>query len=295
MKRREWNTNYFKQNTKEVAYWAGFLMADGCIIHVSKRSRMLVLVVAKHDTEHLNRFCDAVGVSRDAIFTNKDESVGVHLSGMDFDVDLIKWGIIPRKTFNFVAPEVSNELLPHYLRGWIDGDGQVYANGDGARITIAGNIPAMEWCINAFRRIGYSGGVNIYKRTDTHGILYAGGINQVHTLITLLLVDGEFKLERKWSETSHYDAAYSGEVRTCVVCGKEIFVRTSRAKNPKYGKYCSKACRGMAERKEIVDGKCQCARCKQWVFIEQFSGNNSYCKPCWREMSRERRQRAKLK
>src|SRR5574343_1335892 len=271
MKRREWNLNYFKQNNKEVAYWAGFLMADGCIVHVSERSRVLALVVAKHDTEHLGKFCDAVGVSRDAIFTNKDESVGVHLSGMNFDVDLLGWGIIPRKTFNFVAPKVSDELLPHYLRGWIDGDGQVYANGNGARITIAGNIPAMEWCINAFRRIGYTGGINIYKRTDTHGILYVGGINQVRTLMKLLLVENEFKLERKWSSNSYYSAKCSGEVRQCIVCGKDIFVRNIRAKNSSYGKYCSKECRGIAERKEIIDGKLQCASCKQWKSLDQVS------------------------
>lgn len=41
--------------------------------------------------------------------------------------DLEKWGCIENKTFKLKFPEfLSEELVPHFIRGYFDGDGSVF-------------------------------------------------------------------------------------------------------------------------------------------------------------------------
>jgi hypothetical protein len=96
---------------------------------------------------------------------------------------------------------LDDDLLPHFLRGWIDGDGNVYVKGRGARIVVAsGNKPSMEWFANALRHLGYEGhiGVRPANKTSDNWVLYIGGSRQVGDVAKILMTDTEFCMPRKW-------------------------------------------------------------------------------------------------
>jgi intein-encoded DNA endonuclease-like protein len=41
--------------------------------------------------------------------------------------DLEKWGCVENKTFKLNFPDfISEELIPHFIRGYFDGDGSVF-------------------------------------------------------------------------------------------------------------------------------------------------------------------------
>lgn len=240
-----WNKDYFKDRSGDVAYWSGLLMADGSLTFAGKNSYCLVLALQQKDVDHLNKFRIAVGLPDEYRFYLQEDkefvSYRIHLSAMNLAIDLLYWGIVHRKTYNFVEPQVSDELLPDYLRGWADGDGQIYATGEGARFTISGNTQSLEWYAQALRRLGYSSGIQFQRRNPIYSVLYIGGRDQVSEVIDLVCPDGtELKLDRKWNV--NYETKYNLIDTVCVQCGKHFGVKKYRNNHPTQGRFCSREC-----------------------------------------------------
>lgn len=200
----EWNRDFFNEYTPLVAYWAGFLLADG---NINDKGNVLALVIQGKDLEHLESFCDAVEVSKDAIYKDKKyDAYGVHLHYKRLREQLLPWGITPRKSKTFNLPYFDMlypELVPHFLRGWIDGDGNVYRYGRSARIRVAsGNNASLEWFSESLRFLGYDGHLAIYavksKKYPDNYMWYVGGALQVAKVCDLLQVDTSFCMRRKW-------------------------------------------------------------------------------------------------
>ena len=289
-----WDFEFFGRKNCQSAYWAGFIMADGNISVVGKNSYNLAIALSKQDREHLEEFCHDVGVTPNKIFIQKSkpheikgrtivsgEACGIHLAHTDLGKQLEVWGIVPRKTYNFIEPQVSLELLPHYLRGWADGDGHIYVGGTGARFTVSGLLTGLEWYADALRRLGFQGHIGFQKRTDSHGVMYIGGKEKVQKIMELLLVEDNFKLERKWNKS--YNSKRNLINVSCDVCNKEFGVPKFRYNHPTQGRFCSRECSNEGAKKPVIDEKRQCAKCEEWVLLEDYSANPSYCKVCWRK------------
>ena len=134
----KFNENVFDEiNTEEKAYWLGFIYADG---YISSSSNEFELSLAIVDLEHLNKFNEfmkhihnnvKIGDSKcgDKVFkrcrwgvTNK------HLWNV-----LNNYGCTPRKSLTLKFPDESifiesdkyskEELIRHFIRGYVDGDG----------------------------------------------------------------------------------------------------------------------------------------------------------------------------
>lgn len=117
----------------EVAYWLGFIAADGNICYKGK-SGVLKIKLSRKDREHLERFKQTFQV--DNLIEDRDEPVGkdgklipcstirVTLKGLGEALE--KWNIIPNKSLVLQFPNhMPKHLLPHYIRGYFDGDGCV--------------------------------------------------------------------------------------------------------------------------------------------------------------------------
>ena len=141
---------FFSKKNKITAYWAGFLMADGNFHKVKNSNRKkLNLTIAIKDVDHLHQYCNDLNISTDIIqYINKEktqDTCGVTLSLRhikNIDNILRHWGIVERKTYNFIEPKIPLSLLPHYIRGWIDGDGCIISKGS-QKLKLVGNKEAM--------------------------------------------------------------------------------------------------------------------------------------------------------
>ena len=238
---RNFDFEFFDRRNISVAYWAGFLMADGHINVGNTGGATLVCYVKGSDTDHIQQFYDDINYQEPLKF-RKEGYVGFDLHYSKFPEQLRPWGIIPLKTKNFIAPTcVTDKLLPHYLRGWIDGDGSVYRYGQSARISIAsGNKPSMDWFASALISLGYDGYVGVRKATKDadNWLLYIGGRLQVEKVAKILLVDTEFCLSRKW-EDSFYENRGQMFGHICQRCGETFLVTKYRhEKELNYGKTC---------------------------------------------------------
>lgn len=140
-KRGNWrhavDDGYFGEITTEAqAYWLGMLMADGCIVDQPGRHTVQLLM---KDREHVELFARTIGTSAPVrMCTRKSKRDGkvrtyyyVIVSSKQMCADLIRHGVVPRKTCNHGTPALSPELMRHFYRGYVDGDGCLHRKTNG--------------------------------------------------------------------------------------------------------------------------------------------------------------------
>lgn len=118
--------DYFKKiDSKEKAYWLGFLSADG---YINSKNGRLSLDLAKKDLKQVEKFCKAVGANpykiTERVHKCGSESVSIRITSIEFVSNLEKQGCRSDKTFTLRFPSLSSkELDLSFLLGLYDGDG----------------------------------------------------------------------------------------------------------------------------------------------------------------------------
>ena len=120
------NFNYFKFiDTEQKAYWLGVLYADGC---VSKKNNSLRfssidkewIEAYKKDLEYNG----PINIEHRHNFNKNIYKVTMYSERL---VDsLISYGCVERKSLVLKFPDLPESLIPHFIRGYFDGDGCVY-------------------------------------------------------------------------------------------------------------------------------------------------------------------------
>lgn len=203
-----WDFSFFQKDSPDLAYIAGFLFADGSL---QKRELLddttynLRISLNEKDLFVIKYICNCIGLSHDRIINvparNGDPQKMICIGHKHLDVLLKKWGIIPAKTYNFIAPEISDEMLPHFIRGWIDGDGTIKVRkGKSSYIRITGNKEALIWFIDNCSRLGFTG--KIYKSEwydyKVWGKIIIQNRKNMSWFKDKLLCDNYFCINRKW-------------------------------------------------------------------------------------------------
>lgn len=122
-RKRAFNENFFNViDNEEKAYWLGFMYADGCVQH--KKTGQKLISLAVKDKEVIDKFIQSIN-GEFVTKTYKDVHV-VHLTSSIMFEALTKIGCIPRKSLVLTFPVIKESLIPHFIRGYFDGDGTVY-------------------------------------------------------------------------------------------------------------------------------------------------------------------------
>lgn len=118
-----------KINTEEKAYWLGFLYADG---YVPADFRCIEIGLKAKDKGHLEKFLDFLNINPRPEIKMRDVKVNgkiakacrIIICSNRLAHDLAKHGCIPQKSLVLEFPKwLDEELLPHFMRGYFDGDG----------------------------------------------------------------------------------------------------------------------------------------------------------------------------
>ena len=120
--------NFFKTWTNEMSYIFGFWIADGnmwekahSISFASKDSDLLKMIKTILKSDHR--------ISREHL----------RIGSKTMYDDILKLGGIPVKSLTIEFPFVSDEFLPDFIRGFLDGDGGVYFYKNYPSIRFTGN------------------------------------------------------------------------------------------------------------------------------------------------------------
>lgn len=121
------NFSYFESiDTEQKAYWLGVLYADGC---VSKKNNSLRfssidkewIEAYKKDLEYNG----PINIEHHSKFNKNIYKVTIYSDKL---VDsLVSYGCVERKSLVLEFPDLPESLIPHFIRGYFDGDGCVYS------------------------------------------------------------------------------------------------------------------------------------------------------------------------
>jgi hypothetical protein len=121
---------FFRVWTPEMAYVLGYWWADGCMRIKSDTGAHLV-EIASNDCEHLETIARAIGGRRYLRkVSSSSNTYVISFCSKEMYQDIKAHGGTPRKSRTIGFPNVPLDLLPHFVRGVVDGDGTLWWNGD---------------------------------------------------------------------------------------------------------------------------------------------------------------------
>lgn len=146
------DADFFRVWAPEMAYVLGYWWADGCI-RIKKDTGGHQIEIASNDLDHLETIADVIGgnyyLRRVSVTA---QTYVITFNSKEMYQDILAHGGTPRKSRTVGFPEVPEELLPHFVRGVVDGDGTLAWNGDrpvlqiysGSYLFLAGLVTAIE-------------------------------------------------------------------------------------------------------------------------------------------------------
>lgn len=125
--RSKFNEHIFDQiDSEEKAYWLGFIFADGYISSSPIRKGVksvyqFELSLGIKDIEHLNKFKRFMDYEKD-IITDGNRCRFVVTNKYLWTL-LNELGCTPNKSLSLTFPDIPQNLVKHFIRGYFDGDG----------------------------------------------------------------------------------------------------------------------------------------------------------------------------
>ena len=125
--------NYFEKiNTADKAYYLGLIFADGNI-RIDSRinkgvSKIFQIMLTEEDKYILERFNKYANFNTKLIQYHKEDNkarYGLTINSSKIYDDLMNLGITPRKSKEGISfiPKLCKKYIPHFIRGYFDGDG----------------------------------------------------------------------------------------------------------------------------------------------------------------------------
>lgn len=195
------NERYFETvDSPEKAYWLGFIHADGSLVFDSSRGRIMCLDlrIKKEDSRLIEQF--VLDIGGDLAFVEEwGARRGVRLRSPVLAESLQSLGIRPKKSrLDDPALIRSGSLFPHYVRGYIDGDGSVNMCRGHLRVTIVGSERLCHDILEGTRRDAGIQGGNVYRCPHSSRYVVAfQTMDQCTALAKWMYRDATRYLERK--------------------------------------------------------------------------------------------------
>ena len=129
--------HYFDDiDTEEKAYWLGFLTADGWISKSQKTGSGVTGIELQYgDINHLKKFNKSIGGNYQITDRwkpckiskypdKKHHTCTIRIFSLTMYNSLVNKGFSQDKSYDFHIPDLRQDLIRHYVRGYFDGDGR---------------------------------------------------------------------------------------------------------------------------------------------------------------------------
>nr|WP_139088785.1 hypothetical protein [Oscillochloris trichoides] len=122
--------DFFRVWSPEMAYVLGYWWADGCM-YIKPSTTAHEVKFASKDRVHLDLIAQVIGqIHHTRPVTKGSDCYDMAYCSKEMYNDLLALGGTPHKSRTTTMPEVPRHLLPHFVRGCVDGDGTLVWNGD---------------------------------------------------------------------------------------------------------------------------------------------------------------------
>lgn len=208
-----YNHTYFKNiDTPNKAYWLGFIAADGNVsVNPETNSGEIKIILQAKDGNHLQKFNKSLNGNVEIKYGKRQCNLNgkiysfsqIRLYSIEMANDLISYGIIPNKTFNLKFPSLNTSLIPHFIRGYFDGDGCITRNKrKNAIYDIKCDFTSADLNFLAeLRKNLYENDIKSYFCICQNNIpkLVIGGMHNVDKFLNYIYKDATLYLDRKYN------------------------------------------------------------------------------------------------
>lgn len=198
------NENFFDELNEESSYLLGYIYADGNINWNSNKSYWALTITASaKDKSHLERLRNLLSSTKSLLYSPKTNSYRLIANSKRLCQKLIDLGITPRKSLTVNFPDLPKEQIKHFIRGIVDGDGNVrFVNRERSpyfEITIASGSEL--FCKGLITAVKDNTGINANIRKvnkNTYIIQYS--CSRGEKLAEFIYSNASIFLERKYLE-----------------------------------------------------------------------------------------------
>jgi len=135
-RRKNVDHDFFESiDTESKAYWLGFLVADGCLLSSAKggKANRIEFNLKMEDWDHLEKFKKDIKSDHEIKPIEKNNKkrgfistvCNLRINSTKLCRDLENLGVQKRKTGNEVMPDLPEDMVRHFVRGYFDGDGSI--------------------------------------------------------------------------------------------------------------------------------------------------------------------------
>ena len=207
------NDEYFDNiDTQNKAYFLGFLFADG---NNCMQKTTISLSLQEKDRDILEKLRIDAGSNKPLRFISSErkrnngegynykDKYALTVCNKHWCERLSELGCVPNKSLVLKFPDyLSDEMLPHFVRGYFDGDGCIVdAKSGNHNINLTST---KDFCISVQNIVFNLFGIKsyIYPASNKNGITYVWTLRKKHDVKTFLdwiYKDAELYLERKYN------------------------------------------------------------------------------------------------
>lgn len=190
-----------KIDSEEKAYWLGFLYADG---YISKLSSSVVLMIQNRDKEHLEKFKLFCKSDHPIVYSEYVRESGyvvrankISINSRKMHDDLIDKGCFQVKSLILKFPtenQVPKNLIHHFIRGYLDGDGCIGIDNNNIFFSIVGTEDFLNGLQKIFKtnnKLYSSGKAFVYR---------VKGNKKALKILDYLYKDATIYLNRKYEK-----------------------------------------------------------------------------------------------
>ena len=198
-----------KINTEAKSYWLGFLMADGY-----NGDSEVVINLKASDASHLVKFLHSIKATNLVTYKQEADVASIRISSRKLCNDLTDLGCIRAKSLvlDFPVGKIPMRLMPHFVRGYFDGDGCVHISKKGhKRITFySGSIKF----IDGLARFLNESGLQVFTRHKDRRFLNISNRSGVQSMRKFLYARATIYLDRKKAK---FDSSQSCNIERSLV------------------------------------------------------------------------------
>ena len=185
--------------SEEIAYWLGFLGADGNVY-----KNCVQISLGAKDLSHLCKFMDSIGYVGSPDYRSDNNTYQLRVNSKKMVQSLARLGIFPNKSLSYMPPnaELLGEQARHYWRGMVDGDGWVIQNSQKQKVVgLCGTIESCTGFLDFLLLSGIESQVTPRQSTSGNNnfSINIGGNIIVPKILRALYLESEVFLDRKFA------------------------------------------------------------------------------------------------
>ena len=123
---KAYNKDFFKTWSSDMAYILGFMYADGNILKTKRGNHYISIYTADEPLLVSMRKCMRSNHKISLRCSSGGKTYRIQIGSMEWFKDVGKLGLFPNKTMRMQLPHVPDIFFGDYVRGYFDGDGNVW-------------------------------------------------------------------------------------------------------------------------------------------------------------------------